>query len=266
VPVDAPTGRSTQSVPVLLSVEEGAELPEQRALASFDFCLIEDPVQYDALRDSGLAQASADRVLDPYRLVLDPGPSTAERSFADRVASLEFRYRAVCCIDRESLPEGRLLLFALGRDAQRRGPTDLQGATMLLLHPGAAAEFELAEPAGGATRVRITQLQLESEPDTTLGGALSAAGRRLGCFENPEPAAEDRELVAELDVDLAPGTSRLAIEALGPTDGQYFVRLAKIEVLALESAPNRVSSRTSRTRAALRRVRGLLGPGRPGLR
>ena len=105
------------------------------------------------------------------------------KTIEENARETEFRYRALCCVQRAREP--RLLLEAAGQARSRtEGPTVDQGADYLLLRPGGgAAEFDLPEPLSGAGEVVVDLFALGVEPGVQLGGRVLLDGRELGRIE-----------------------------------------------------------------------------------
>jgi glycosyltransferase involved in cell wall biosynthesis len=162
------------------------------------------------------------------------------KTIADDAAATEFRYRALCCIERVPLA-GSLagsmaaLVEHRGIDSiAREGKVEVQGADMLLLRPGgAAAEYDIEGSGGGARVIEVEQLALAVEGHVRLGGRVLVDGREVGRL--PAFSAEDRDELRRqrIEVDLHADARRLRFEPEPSSSAlPTHLRLKKISVLA----------------------------------
>lgn len=143
---------------------------------------------------------------------------------------LEFRYRGLCCQERDGAREVPVVLVrASGADAALRlGAVDAQGADLALLRPepGTAIEFDLDGAGGGVRELFVRQFVVGAEESVTLGGRVLVDGHELAVLEDTHGAGEDREHESRCVVELPAGASRLRLE---PGPGRY-LRIASVEV------------------------------------
>jgi hypothetical protein len=148
---------------------------------------------------------------------------------------LEYRYRGLACQRR---PRGHVRLFELSgaADEGRRGAAELQGRDLLLLRPGASAEYNLSASGSGERRVSIELLSLAVEPELLMAGEVSLDGRALGRLGPFGSRSADETHSTPFEVALAPG-ARLTIRA----DEDACLRVARViveaPVEALRDAP-----------------------------
>jgi glycosyltransferase involved in cell wall biosynthesis/GT2 family glycosyltransferase len=145
---------------------------------------------------------------------------------------LEYRYRALACRRR---PRGHVRLFELAGAAGqgRRGAVELQGRDLLLLRPGASAEYNLSASGSGERRVSIELLALANEPELHMAGEVSLDGRALGRLGPFAPRGADQTHATAFEVELQPG-ARLTIRA----DQDTCLRVARVSVEApVEALP-----------------------------
>ncbi len=146
---------------------------------------------------------------------------------------LEFRYRGLCCLERDQAGEVPVVLMrASGAEtALRLGAVDVQGADLALLRPepGTAIEFDLEGAGGGARELVVRQFVVGAEESVTLGGRVFVDGEDLGVLEDTCGGGEDREHESRLTVQLPPDAARLRFE---PGAGRY-LRVASVEVRTL---------------------------------
>lgn len=147
------------------------------------------------------------------RFVDEPGLAAAlSRDFPplktieEDAASTEYRYRALCAAKSSLGPQPlrpELVWERSGIQSTRReGAAEQQGADMLLLRPGSAAEFELAGAGGGERTLRIEQFALAAERGLELGLAVSVDGVEMGLVQPLPPGASDAPQRSELALTL----------------------------------------------------------------
>ena len=143
----------------------------------------------------------------------------------------EFRYRALCCRRRPARAttlvdrEGIETLSQVGECGQ-------QGADMLLLRPGSAAEYDLAQAGSGARTVDVHIFALGTEPDLLLGAVVTLDGAPLGVIEDFTSSGEDatRRFSFEAEFDAAPGRLRLETSAGGLLKTGRHLRVLRVQV------------------------------------
>jgi len=149
-------------------------------------------------------------------------------------ATMEYRYRALCARRASPGPKplrARLVWVRAGIATSRReGPCEQQGAEMLLLRPGSAAEYDLSEGAGGPRSLRIEQFAFGSERDPALGLQVIVDGVEVGEVPARRPGAQDEIRSHELELELAPLARVLRLE---PLTGLH----ARVHKLSLSTRP-----------------------------
>jgi glycosyltransferase involved in cell wall biosynthesis len=181
------------------------------------------------------------------RFVDEPGLAAAlSRDFpvlktiAQDGASTEYRYRALCARRASFGPRplrAQLVWERAGIHSTRReGACEAQGADLLLLRPGSAAEYDLSTAAGGARTLRLEQLALGAERTLELGLRVLVDGVEAGRTAARLPAGGDEVLRDELALDLAPLARVLRLE---PLPGRH-ARLQRIGIWTRPSVPAEV--------------------------
>ena len=149
---------------------------------------------------------------------------------------LEFRYRGLCCREREGTREVPVVLVrASGAQAcLRLGAVDAQGADLALLRPepGTALEFDLDGAGGGPRELVVRQFVVGAEDSVTLGGTVLVDGAEVATLEDTTGSGVDREHESRFSVELSPGAARLRLE---PGPGRY-LRVAEVEVRTLSES------------------------------
>jgi len=156
------------------------------------------------------------------------------KTLADDAAATEFRYRAlVCRVRAPAVPAGpRLLLEKLGHEtAATRGAVDRQGADLLLLRPGAAAEYELSGAGGGLRRLSVEQWVLGAESSVVLAGRVLVDGVERGRLESAVARGKDELVTRTLELELAADSRRLTVE---PAPGAH-LRLKRLTLSAVDA-------------------------------
>jgi hypothetical protein len=148
--------------------------------------------------------------------------------------TMEYRYRGLCARRASFGPKplrARTIWERPGIGSTRReGPCEVQGAELLLLRPGSAAEYDLRAAAGGERRLRIEQWALGAERTLPLGLRVLVDGVELGEMPARTPQAGDESFAHELELELAPLARVLRLE---PLPGCH----ARIARLSLSTRP-----------------------------
>ena len=146
----------------------------------------------------------------------------------------EFRYRALCCIDRDTKSRGprRFCDFSGIHALERHGPVEPQGADMLLLRPGGSAvEYDLSGAGGGKRRVEIGVLALGAEPGIEMGGRVLIDGVEAGRLEPFRSHGDDVLKRYVLEPEIAEDALRLRIEtALEAGGPEAYLRIQHVRV------------------------------------
>lgn len=173
------------------------------------------------VREPGLA-AELSRDFMPIKTIEQNGEET------------EFRYRALCCIEREATQRAPLRFheYAGADAADREGPTEPQGADMLLMRPGGASiEFDVAAAAGGWRRIELGALALGAEPGVEQAGRVLVDGREVGRIEPFRASGADEDKSFEWVVELPEDARRLRVETKQTDDGpEAFLRVRHVHV------------------------------------
>jgi glycosyltransferase involved in cell wall biosynthesis len=146
----------------------------------------------------------------------------------------EFRYRALCCIDRTSKPPGprRFCDYTGIHALERYGPVEPQGADLLLMRPGgSAAEYDLRGAGGGSRRIEVGVLALGAEADVEMGGRVLVDGVEVGQLELFRPSGEDVLHRYVIRTQVAGDALRLRIEtALSDGGPEAYLRIQHVHV------------------------------------
>ncbi|MGK0219756.1 MAG: glycosyltransferase involved in cell wall biosynthesis [Planctomycetota bacterium] len=147
-------------------------------------------------------------------------------------AETEFRYRALACMDRTAEVGPHLLLERPGPDSiARNGEVEPQGPDMLLLRPGANAEYSVMGLAGGPVQVVVDVFALGVEPDVLHGGQLLLDGEVVGEMPPRSSAGEDEILRFVLDAELSATAQRLQLSAMCPgEDAHPYLRIKRVAI------------------------------------
>jgi hypothetical protein len=147
------------------------------------------------------------------------------KTIAENARETEFRYRALCCRRRDA--RETLLVEREGIEtAGRVDPCEVQGASLLLLRPGAAADYDVELVGPGRRTVRVDVFTLAAESHLRLGGTLSLDGRPLGAIEPFTSNGEDATRDVSFEVDFPAGARRLRLEA----PRKLHLRVARVAV------------------------------------
>ena len=165
-----------------------------------------------AVGDAGDLARVLKRFVDEPDLVEElSGNFMQVKTIEQNARETEFRYRGLCCRRRAARPTTLVDHEGVG-SALRAGECDQQGADMLLLRPGAAAEYELEAAGPGQRTLQIDIFGLGAEEHLLLGGALTLDGAAVGSIASFTSAGEDGTHRFEFELELPPGARRLRIE------------------------------------------------------
>jgi glycosyltransferase involved in cell wall biosynthesis len=154
--------------------------------------------------------------------------------------TMEYRYRGLCARRASFGPKPlrpRTLWQREGIGSSRReGRCEQQGAELLLLRPGAAAEYDISAAAGGSRRLRVEQLALAAERTLELGLRVLVDGVEAGLLPRRGPGAADELFADELELELAPLARVLRLEPLAGCHA----RIAKLALSTQPRLPERI--------------------------
>ena len=158
----------------------------------------------------------------------------AVKTIAENTAETEFRYRALCSVDRACV--GARLEWRGHEATRREGPTEVQGADLLLLRPGGgAAEYDLGALPAGPTRVTVEVLALGAEPAMEQGGRVLVGGVEVGRIPAFASGGEDEVRLFEFQVALPVRASVRVETHLEQGGPEAILRVAR--VTAQEGTP-----------------------------
>ena len=163
------------------------------------------------------------------------------KTIAQNGEEMEFRYRALCCVDRPGMQVGSLIAeWSPRQAAQRSGRVDEQGERMLLLRPEACVGFELGG-LRGPLELELELHLLAAEPEVEHAAALRVDGAPLGQIPPQRAAGGDEARLFRFCYDATEqAAERLEIE----TAGRVF-RLCALRVR--RGAPAEGASREERS-------------------
>ncbi len=144
----------------------------------------------------------------------------------------EFRYRGLVARLR---PRGAAVLLERrgAESAAREGAAEVQGADLLLLRPGAAAEYDVAPAAGGERELELEVLALGGEGAVPLGGRVLLGHDEVLSVPTFRAGANDELRALRARFVLPPGAKRLRIEASDEANGEPGGRYLRVAALRL---------------------------------
>ena len=151
----------------------------------------------------------------------------------------EARYRALCTIERQGghgEAGGPVFLRPALDTAGRRGACEQQGADLLLLRPGARADWDLGGLPAGDYSLELTLEHFAGEGAIVLGGQVLVDGAPAGAL--PESRGGDRTETRRVAVDLAleHGAKKLSLEATAAARGDVYLRLRSLSLAPAASS------------------------------
>lgn len=162
------------------------------------------------------------------------------KTIAEDAASMEYRYRALACVQRHRASTDEPLLEKSGIETTgRSGPVEEQGGARVLVRPGGAVEYDVSAIGGGTRRVHVEQWLLAGELRVRLGGKVTLDGRTVGEVPAVASRGRDEASVHELVLDLPVGASKLAFTAhaaSSQTAGGTHLRIQRVRVFESPSA------------------------------
>ncbi len=170
------------------------------------------------------------RFVDEPRLVEDLSHDFMPiKSVAENAAETEFRYRGL--VARRRARRAATLIDRRGHEtARREGGTLPQGADLLLLRPGAAAEYDVQLAGGGQREFFVDVLALGGEHHLELGGRVFLGDRDLGAIDLFAAGERDEVRRFRFEADHPRGLRRLRIEARLAPGVEPYLRIARVLV------------------------------------
>ncbi|MFT6714340.1 MAG: glycosyltransferase involved in cell wall biosynthesis [Planctomycetota bacterium] len=166
------------------------------------------------------------------------------KTIQENALETEFRYRGL--VSRKRSKQAAIVFDAVAIEAtKRKGPMEQQGADMLIMRPGSAVDFNLANVPGGVYQLTIEIFMLGGEPEIEHGGHVSLDGDLVGHIEVMSTKGEDETRVVEMEMNVPSqsgkkrGKARVlrihtAIAPAGSYGGnkvpEAFLRLARLYV------------------------------------
>jgi hypothetical protein len=185
--------------------------------------------------DAASLAAALKRFLDEPGLAARlASAAPAPKTIAEDAAATEFRYRGLACAARARSEQrrSRPLVDAAGADARERGAgCETQGASYLLLRPGATAAWDIAGSGGGRRALVVEQYALAAEPQLLLSAEVLVDGRAVGALDPVRGAGEDRLDATRIELELPRDAARLELRS-----GGGHARIARVQVLRLAEA------------------------------
>ena len=159
------------------------------------------------------------------------------KSVADDAADMEYRYRALCCVERVAIDAPGLLLDVSGAQAQAtRGAAEIQGVEHMLLRPGAAADYALevgdaAGLAGQRFEIEVAIRALGPEREVRLGGQVSIDGQHVGSVD--VFAAQGADELRTTTISIGPltesrGLKNMTLEASVADGDPVYLRIERV--------------------------------------
>lgn len=194
---------------------------------------------------------------DPMLLAWTERGGTGSKSAADEACELEYRYRAVCAIDRGE-GRDRPFLSAFGASARQSGDVVRQGPDWLLLRHGSSAEFDLVGVPGGTAILQLEQYVLAGESDVVLAGRAIVDGVEVGRFPALRVGARDEAVRQTIECRLAEGARVLRLEPwLEDSMGRVVhanLRVCSVSMMRPRAADSATQTRAARPSADLSRL------------
>ncbi|MEM1450321.1 MAG: glycosyltransferase [Planctomycetota bacterium] len=157
----------------------------------------------------------------------------------------EARYRSLCTIVRSSAgasADGGPVFDRAALDTtDRRGPCEQQGADVLLLRPGASADWDVGGVPSVPLSIEVEAYVHADEPDLEIGAQVLVDGRPAASIGPVSAAGSDAfvQLRADLDLDLEPGAApkTLTLEPQGGDGAGIHLRLRRIRLSPTTASP-----------------------------
>jgi len=188
--------------------------------------------------DADLARTLARFVDEPSLLATLSRDFPTVKTIADDARDMEFRYRALACVQRGPGSGLGLLLDLAGADAAAtHGACERQAATALLLRSGARADYDLGALRGGEFVLEIEQLALGVEPELVLGGEVLVDGVRRGTVPALASRGVDSQPITRIALSLADGARTLTLAAQHPNGDDVKLRVVRVRLIRTAMTP-----------------------------
>lgn len=195
-----------------------------------------DGLQFKTGDDGDLARVIM-RLLDEPELLTELGQDFLPiKTLEENGAETEFRYRALVTMDRTADVGPHLMLERMGVDTvARTGETEQQDVDMLLMRPGASAEYSVKGVQPGPVQAVVDLYVLGGEPFIPQGGLVFVDGEQVGEMTPRPHTGEDEIQRFEVDITLAENTALVRFET-GLQVGEQVASL-RIKRFAIQTRP-----------------------------
>jgi len=158
------------------------------------------------------------------------------KTIAQNGEETEARYRSLCTVERAAGvdPEGPALIRGALETAARRGACEQQAADMLLMRPGASADWDLQGVPAGEYTLALAMEYFAPEGAIVLAGEVLVDGDR--CAVIPPSRSEGRTEAREqtLNLRLEHGAKFLSLRASTEGPGDVYLRLSRLTLTRTE--------------------------------
>ena len=186
------------------------ELGSAEDLAAKMASLVED-------EDLRLRLAAADWI--PIKTIAQNGEET------------EARYRSLCTIERAAGGGGGPVFRRAALDtAGRRGACEQQGADMLLMRPGAGADWDLGGLPAGPYTAALALDHFSGEESLVLGGEVLVDGVPQAAIPASRNEGRTETRVVHVEVELGPGAKLLSLQATTAKADLIHLRLRSLSL------------------------------------
>jgi len=170
------------------------------------------------VEDAELRERLASAEWIPIKTIVENGEET------------EARYRSLCTVER-AVGEGAggpAMIRGALETAARRGACEQQAADMLLMRPGAAADWELEGVPAGEYTLTLDMEYFAPEDAIVLAGDVLVDGGKAG--EIPPTRSEGRTEARQqsLNLRLEHGAKFLSLRASIEGPGDVYLRLSRL--------------------------------------
>lgn len=163
------------------------------------------------------------------------------KTIAQNGEEMDFRYRALCCIERPGMEPGSIMSEWSPREATpQSGSADEQGESMLLLRPASSLSLDLGG-LRGSLELELDLFLLAGEADVEHALELRVDGRELGVVAPQRAAEKDETRSFRFPLDATGEASKRLL--LTTTD--RVCRLSAIRVLRGTESPAELATGVS---------------------